>query len=372
MSTRGAIRVLIADDSAVSRRVLADLVSEAADIEVVATATSGKAAIEGAVRHGPDVVLMDVLMPGMDGLDATREIMREAPCRIILVSELVGRQADLSFRALEAGALDVMRKPSYEALRDGDARSTLLRKIRTYACVPVVRRHRRSRDRGPAPPAPTAAGRAAPAPRGAGPSASRSARSDGALVCIGASTGGPPAIRTVLEALDSETTAAVLITQHMTEGFIQGMAAWLDSHLRHLRVAVAGDGEIPQGGHVYLAPDNAHLRLVGGILRITSELPGVSYRPSIDVLFESVAQAPRACKCVAALLTGMGRDGARGLLALRGAGAHTIAQDEASSIVYGMPRAAHEIGAACEDLPLLRIGERIRRFVADESVVVAS
>ena len=360
MSGGPSIRVLIADDSAVSRRVLAGLIDNESDIEVVGSVGDGRRAVDEVVRVTPDLVLMDVLMPVMDGLAATREVMHLAPCRIILVSELVGREQDLNFRALEAGALDLMRKPSSEELREGDARTMLLRKIRTYARVPVVRRHRRGRGAAAAPGDPPMHTRTDRAPTGS------VAEPGQRLVCIGASTGGPPAIRCVLEALDGLAGVPVLIAQHMTEGFIEGMAAWLDGHLPALKVSVARDGERPLGGHVYLAPDNAHLRLVDGVLTLTSRLAGLSYRPSVDVLFESVAGSRQARGCVAALLTGMGEDGARGLLALRGAGAHTIAQDEATSTVYGMPRAAREMGAACEDLALSCIGGRIRRLVAGQ------
>jgi len=374
VSAPSTIRVLIADDSAVSRRVLADLVAGDTGIEVVASVKDGKAAVTEAARLQPDVVLMDVLMPVMDGLNATRSLMQETPCRIILVSELVGREADLNFRALEAGALDLMRKPSREEVRDGEARAVLLRKIRTYARVPVVRRHRR---KGSEPLATRASdeptGMAAQETAACAPPSSRVAvPGEDALVCIGASTGGPPAIRTVLAAMDVATGPPLLIAQHMSEGFIRGMAAWLDGQLEHLRVSVARAGETPVSGHAYLAPDDAHLQYTDGRFRVIRTLAGVSYRPSVDVLFESVARTGHARRCIAALLTGMGDDGARGLLALRTAGAHTLAQDEASSTVYGMPRAAHALGAASETLPIEEIGLRIRGLVTDTPVRAVS
>jgi two-component system chemotaxis response regulator CheB len=357
MKSTKPIRVLIADDSGVSRRVLADLVHGAEDIAVVASVADGEAAVAEAARVRPDVVLMDVLMPVMDGLSATRSLMQETPCPIILVSELVGRDADLNFRALEAGALDLMRKPSREEVAEGVARSVLLRKIRTYSKVPVVRRHRPRKQPAAKPASP------APAPAPPPPAASSSAGQARTLVCIGASTGGPPAIRALLEALDATVQPPILITQHMTEGFMRGMASWLDDQVRQLDVSVAVDGDRPCPGHVYLAPDNAHLELVNGLLRLSPELPQMSHRPSVNALFASVARSRSARDCMAILLTGMGRDGADGMLALRRAGALTVAQDEASSTVYGMPQAARQLGAASEELALDKMAGRIRKFV---------
>jgi two-component system chemotaxis response regulator CheB len=351
MSESQRVRVVVADDSAMSRKVLGDLIASSIDMELVATVKDGREAVREVKRSRPDVLLMDVLMPVVNGLDATDILMRESPLPIVLVSELVGRDAGINFKAMEVGALDVLRKPSYDELTGSVGRSRFLRKLQSYSQVPVVRRHRIGRDLDQP-------NKSRPAPRAV---ASTSPSRQLSLVCIGASTGGPPAIRRILNAVDGKLNVPLLICQHMTEGFIDGMARWLDEQTETLRVSVATDREAPCPGHAYLAPDNAHLRYEGGRLRVDDGSTTLKHRPSVDLLFASVADSAACSTTLAILLTGMGDDGAKGLLRIRNAGGETIAQDEASSIVYGMPRVASELGAAAEILALDEIGLSIKK-----------
>ncbi|MCB1742371.1 MAG: chemotaxis-specific protein-glutamate methyltransferase CheB [Gammaproteobacteria bacterium] len=354
MSARSRVRVVVADDSAISRKVLGDLVESSEEMELVASVKDGQDAVREVKNLSPDVLLMDVLMPGVDGLSATAILMRESPLPIVLVSELVGRDADINFRALEVGALDVLRKPASDELAGTAKGARFLRKIQAYSRVPVVRRH----------------GRAAPAAHDAGgdDAGSTAARSttlgepggELSMICIGASTGGPPAIRRIVAAVDGVLEVPMLICQHMTEGFMAGMSRWLNDEASNLRVSIAEDGERLVSGHVYLAPDNAHLRCEADRLRVSPGPDGARHRPCIDFMFESVADSVQCSSVIAMLLTGMGDDGANGLLRIRRAGGVTIAQDEGSSVVFGMPKVAQSLGAASQVLSLEDIARRTR------------
>lgn len=337
------VRVFLVDDSLLARASLRLLLARVPGIQVVGEAASGDEALRRVPIANPDVVLMDMVMPGMDGLETTRRLMASHPRPILIVSDLVGRDANLNFDALAAGALDLVRKPSADERDHPEWMEAFARRIRLLASVPVVTR-RSARSQVHEPSAPKQPARR-PAPR------------SGRLVVLGASTGGPIALHRLLELVGRPLGCPVLIVQHMTVGFTAGMARWLGEALR-APVELATHGTVPLAGTVYLAPDGAHLALRAGVLRLESPSAG-GHCPSVDVLFESVARSDLAEHTVAALLTGMGSDGARGLLALRHAGAWTIAQDATTSVVYGMPRAASELGAACEVLPLERIAHRI-------------
>ncbi len=333
--------------------ILGQMIASEPGMEVVGEAADGKQALNDAARVKPDVILMDVMMPVMDGLEATREMMQVQPVPIVLVSELVGRDADLNFKALEAGAIDVLRKPSAEQSGDESQKRRFLRQVRSLSQVPVVRRRAR--------PAAVASGAM---PR----NASRGSRTSpelghsiASLVCIGASTGGPPAIRQVLMSLGKDFPQPVVIVQHMTEGFIGGMVKWLEDTCPDISVKLATQNTVPEPGIAYLAPDDCHLEYRRGRLVTNSEHLDRLHRPCIDVFFESVASGTAAARATAVLLTGMGADGAQGLLKIREAGGKTIAQDEASSVVFGMPGVAAEIGAAEKVLALEHIGPHLRR-----------
>ncbi len=306
-----------------------------ASLGIAWIAGDGEEAVRMAATQTPDLILMDLLMPVMDGVEATRRIMAESPCAIVVVTMDLGRNANQVFDAMGHGAIDAVDTPT---LTDSDSKlaaGPLLRKIRN------IGRLLGGRAQGP-----HALAAAAPAP------------ATPRLVAIGASAGGPAALATLLGALPADFGAAVVAVQHVDEAFAQGMAEWLDAQCM-LPVRLARAGEVPQAGTVALAGTNDHLRLTGsGRLAYTPEPCEYLYRPSIDVFFESVVEHWRG-EAIGVLLTGMGRDGAQGLKAMRDRGFQTIAQDQATSAVYGMPKAAAALGAASEILPLPKIAPRL-------------
>lgn len=331
------VRAYLVDDSAVSRHALRRALSSDPEIEIVGEAASGEEALERIPSAAPDIVLMDVVMPGADGLETTRELMHHYPKPVIVVSD-IGTRADTSFEALRAGALEVIGKPSADQLSDEVWLRGFCRKIRMLAEIPVITRYRSYRARPDASPSP------APRP-------TRPAAGGVELVCLGASTGGPPALRTIIDSFGGPPRWSLFIVQHMSSGFTEGMVRWLAGATGR-DVRLAEDGGSIERGVIYVAPDGGHLELGTQRLKISLTPPLGGHRPAIDRLFESVAQSRLASRTVAALLTGMGADGARGLDSLRRAGAWTIAQDEASSTVYGMPKAAADLEAALEILSL--------------------
>jgi two-component system chemotaxis response regulator CheB len=334
-------KVFLVDDSAVVRLALRAMLESESRLEVVGEAGDGKEALAKIKAARPDIVLMDVMMPVLDGLETTRQLMHSRPLPIVLISDLVGRRAGLNFDALEAGAVDILRKPAAHELADPAVARRLTRKVLLLAEVPVVTRRR------PAAPEPP-------------PRAERLPASCGAVecVCVGASTGGPVALARLLEDIGPLPPWPVVIVQHIAAGFVHAMARWLQS-TTGCRVEVVERPAPARRGTVYLAPDDRHLRWGRRGLEVVESPADALHRPSVDVLFESAVASGHAAACAAVLLTGMGDDGARGLLAIRRAGGWTIAQDEASCVVYGMPSAAREIGATCEVLGLSRIGPRL-------------
>jgi two-component system, chemotaxis family, protein-glutamate methylesterase/glutaminase len=345
-----SLRVFIVDDSTLARVTLRQVLGHDASVEVVGEARSGMEALRTIPLAAPDVVLMDMIMPGMDGLQTARELMATFPRPILIVSDLLGREAELNFKALQSGALDVARKPTAVDRDSPEAVQAFVRKLRILAGVPVVTRHwQRVAHLDGAPSAPHIA-----PPVGVAQ-----------LVLIGASTGGPMALHQLLTAMDGAIRAPIVIVQHMTRGFTAGMVRWLASAM-DTPVELAVHGGEPRGGVIHVAPDDAQLSLRAGRFILEPDATPAQHCPSVDRLFESVARSPLASSTVAALLTGMGADGARGLLALREAGAWTIAQDEATSVVYGMPKAAADMGAACEVLPLGRIAPRLVQACAQD------
>lgn len=334
------LRVLVVDDSLTVRKHLCAVLAATPGFDVVAEAADGKQAIELCQAMRPDVVTIDMMMPVMSGLAATEFIMAYCPTPILVVSASVNRgELFKTYEALAAGAVEVMDKPSGD-LNDAAWEARFIAMVRLVARVRVVT-HLRGRSGALRPPM------AAPAPL-----AERSQALH--VVALGASTGGPRAIVEVLRALPAAFALPLLLVVHIGEPFGDAFADWLDGQSTH-RVRIAHEGDMIDGAGVWMAPPGKHLLLSGRQLRLGHGPERFSCRPSVDVLFESVAAS---CGSAAAgvLLTGMGQDGARGLLAMRNAGAATIAQDEASSVVYGMPREAAVLGAAQRILPLAGIG----------------
>jgi two-component system response regulator WspF len=302
---------------------------------VLWVATDGAQAVDFCIAQPPDVVLMDLIMPKFDGVEATRRIMARAPCAILVVTSSVGANAWRVYEAMAAGALDAVDTPTLADNRLVDSSQPLLAKIDQIGRLlekPAVA----------PPPRPTAI-----VPRGTAP-----------LIAIGASAGGPGALAAILGKLPADFGAAIVMVQHVDKAFAEGMAQWLDGQTE-LTVRVAVSGDTPKAGEALLAATNDHLYMTRtGSLDYTSEPASTPYRPSVDVFFHSVVEHWRG-DAIGVLLTGMGRDGAIGLKAMRAKGYRTIAQDEASSAVYGMPKAAVALDAARRILPLSSIAAEL-------------
>ncbi|MXN74051.1 chemotaxis-specific protein-glutamate methyltransferase CheB [Burkholderia sp. 4701] len=302
-----------------------------AEHRVLWVATDGAQAVEFCAAQPPDIVLMDLIMPKFDGVEATRRIMASGrPCAILIVTSSIGANAWRVYEAMGAGALDAVDTPRLGQGANGDTTQLLLAKIDQI-------------------------GRLLERPASGARPAGAAARGDGGpLVAIGASAGGPTALATILGGLPADFGASLVIVQHVDQAFADGMAQWLDGQTP-LTVRIAHEGDRPQPSVALLAATNDHLRLArDGTLGYTRDPAETPYRPSVDVFFNSVAEHWPG-DVIGVLLTGMGRDGAIGLKAMRMKGYHTIAQDQATSAVYGMPKAAATLGAARAILPLERI-----------------
>lgn len=339
------IRVLVVDDSRMHRKAITAHLQRQAGMEVVGEAADGAEGVQATLRLAPDVVLMDVRMPVLDGLQATQRIMAECPTPILLMTaaENLNQDVDLGLRALEYGALDLVTKPDFEQLQETDA--GICSRLRIFAGVPVIRHQAASLHR--------LKGQADRRTTGYFRRAKR-------MVAIVSSTGGPKALTEVLSGFPAGMKAAVVIVQHIDAAFEQGLVRWLDEHCRMDVVLGVDDDELLEG-RVYLAPQGRYSEVSERRrLRLVDDGPvgPGSHCPSGDRLLHSVSQVYGE-KAIGCVLTGIGRDGADGLLALRRAGGLTIAQDAATSVVYGMPQAAAHNGAALRILPLQRIAARI-------------
>jgi two-component system response regulator WspF len=335
------MRVAIVNDLSLAQAVLIRLIESVQGYSVAWTAKDGAEAVRRAAADVPDAILMDLLMPVMDGAEATRRIMAANPCPILVVTSSVGGNFGKVYEALGAGGLDATQTPTFGPGGGVEGGQPILNRLALLAQTKV-----KSQGISTASSAPSAI--------------ANSAAQVSTLVAIGASTGGPEAIAQVLTSMGPQLLAPVVVIQHIAADFAIGLASWLQSRTG-LPVAVAQDGTEPIAGKVYIAATNDHLVLrPDRRFAYTADPKSYPYRPSVDVFFQSLAAVwPRPG--VAALLTGMGSDGARGLARLKDLGWRTIVQDKASCVVYGMPRAAQEIGAAVEVLPLAQIGGVIVR-----------
>ncbi|MFZ5804264.1 MAG: chemotaxis-specific protein-glutamate methyltransferase CheB [Acidobacteriota bacterium] len=339
------IRVLVVEDSPTARELLLAILGEDPEISVVGVARDGLEALEMVEKTRPDVITMDIHMPNMDGFQASRRIMETRPTPIVIVSgSTTTDEVTKALRALEAGALTVLQRPPgpfdprwEELVRE------IVQTVKWMAGVKVVRRWSR-------PPQPVA-----PIP----PVVTLRPAGGVELVVIGASTGGPPVLKTILSALPPSFPFRVMVVQHLAEGFIGGFVKWLAAECA-APVQLAQDGEPVLPGHVYVAPDGRHMRYNrNGTVSLTDDPPENGLRPSVAHLFRSAREA-LGSRVVGILLTGMGSDGAQELKLLRNAGAITIAQDAASSAVHGMPGKAIELGGAQYVWPPEKIAEALK------------
>jgi two-component system chemotaxis response regulator CheB len=346
-------RVVVVDDSALVRSLLTEIINRQRDMQCVGAASDPYVAREMIRNLDPDVITLDVEMPRMDGLDFLSKLMRLRPMPVVMVSTLTERGAEVTMRALELGAIDFVAKPKI-GVADGlrQLAEDITEKIRTASQARVAR---------PVPPPPAAApsgeGAAAPAPR---PSASLGRLSTEKIIFIGASTGGTEATKEVLVNLPPDSPA-VVITQHMPPGFTRSYANRLDG-LCKIRVKEAVDGERILPGHAYIAPGGLHLSVersgANYIARVTDGEPVNRHKPSVEVLFESAARVVGQ-NAYGIMLTGMGADGAKAMRTMRDAGSYNVCQDEATCVVFGMPREAIHRGAAHEVLPLAQIAPHV-------------
>jgi len=331
------MRIGIANDLPLAVEVLRRALALRPEHEVIWIAHDGAQAVELCARKTPDLVLMDLIMPVMDGVEATRRIMTGTPCAILVVTASVGANTGRVFDAMGHGAIDAVDTPVLSPNAAQASASAFLKKIDTIAKLVGTRRF-------------------VPGPDVFGETWAITRRQR--LIAIGASAGGPAALAILLAGLPKDFPAAIVIVQHVDERFAAGMADWLNRD-SPLSVRVAQEGDRLIAGTVLLAGTNDHLRLTAeDRVGYTPEPRDYAYRPSIDVFFDSV-NAHWSGEAVGVLLTGMGRDGAKGLKALRGKGHYTIAQDQGTSAVYGMPKAAAALGAAVDILPIERIAPRL-------------
>ena len=337
------IKILLADDSSLIRHVLTDMLQETHDIKVVGGACNGLEAVGLTLTLKPDLVIMDLLMPVMDGLDAIQEIMAGIPTPVLVLSAAVDApEVDRAFNAIRRGALDVMEKPTLNtpgALEDFARR--LVEKVRLLSGIRVIRHPRRRSQ----PQAAAEIGASGPSPK---------------VLAIGASTGGPKAVMSLLKSLPADFGAAVFVVQHIADGFAKGFATWLDRECA-IRVKLAEDGAKYLPGEAVVAPDGRHMTLSEGRIKLTNDAPVNCCRPSIDVFFTSLAQDP-CDQVVSLLLTGMGKDGAQGLLRIKERGGTTMVQDEVSCAVFGMPKAAINLQAVDQVLHLDNMPEAIAKL----------
>jgi two-component system chemotaxis response regulator CheB len=348
----GPIRVLIVDDVKSARDLLEEILTTDPQFQVVGAVGDGLEAVASTLKMRPDLVTMDIRLPGIDGFQAVERILAVFPVPIVMITASMGKQEEKLFRAITAGALDVLDKQELYLWRTRpEIRNSFLRRLRTLASTRV----KRVSGYIPAEPEPiTTFRRLQPRPA-----------ESPLVVAIAASTGGPTALVKVLRGISPQVDAAFLVVQHMSRGFLEGLVRWLDNEVE-LEVRKAQEGDLLEAGVVLVAPGDHHMMVTElDSVRLNRSLPINGHRPSAELLFDSVANN-YGKRGVGVILTGMGSDGAEGLKSLRLCGGHTIAQDEQTSIIFGMPRAAIELDAAEIVLPLDEIGPQIMKWISEQ------
>jgi two-component system, chemotaxis family, protein-glutamate methylesterase/glutaminase len=350
MAPQPRVRVMVVEDSLVVRQLLVHIIASDPRLVVAAAVSSAEEALREIGRVQPDVVSMDIRLPGMDGLEATRQIMSEHPTPIVVIADSIEDSSlKISMNALRAGALTVVEKPvGLSSTNYAGIASTICTQLYIMSQVPVVRQRSF---------APWREKTTSTEPR-LDPEWSATRPS---IMGIAASTGGPPALAKVLGALPDDFPIPILLVQHMGAPFMEGFASWLNG-LMPLKVRLAQDQEIPAAGNVYVAPGDRHLLLSpAGTLKVSAEPPMGNQRPSATMLFQSIARSAGR-RGLGVILTGMGEDGAQGLVEMRQAGGYGLAEDESTAVVYGMPAAAARMGGVNVSLPLDLIAPRILRL----------
>lgn len=345
------IKILLADDSSVVRTILKDIFLAATDIAVIGEAANGREAVDKTRLLKPDLVVMDLLMPVMDGIAAIEEIMAACPVPILVLSgTLEDREVNYAFTAIKKGALDVMGKPGgFGFARTEEFDQRLIEKVRLLSRIKVITHplHRPQVDQVRK----IGVGHGVPH----------------TVLAIGASTGGPRAVMTIIRSLPADFHGAIFIVQHIAQGFARGFAKWLDSE-SSISVRVAEEGDEMRKGVALVAPNDCHMIIEKGKVKLIDAPPVNCCRPSIDVFFNSLAE-DQGGAVLGVLLTGMGRDGAQGLLRIRECSGMTIAQDEQTSVVFGMPKAAIGMDAVDHVLPLTGMPDVIIRSFTNDAAV---
>jgi two-component system chemotaxis response regulator CheB len=340
------IRVLLVDDSKIALAVLKKILSLSPEIEIAGTAENGAEALKAVLSLKPDVICSDYQMPVMDGLEFTRQVMRLCPTPILILSIAVqSSQQDNVFKLLDAGAVDILPKPCLDSgLSNPALGQALIAKIRLLSGVKVFTR------KSPA-----------SSPIQQLPATRITTRNKNTLIVIGASTGGPQALEKILSKLPKDYPFTIVCVQHISKGFLDSFVGWMNAKSK-LAVSIAKQGEVPQKGRIYFAPDNGNLIFnAKGSFEIKQENENLFF-PSVDATFFSISRQ-LAPQTIAVLLTGMGSDGAKGLKAISDAGGLTVAQDEASCTIFGMPKVAIELGAAKKILSLEAISQLLCSLV---------
>ncbi|KPU28196.1 chemotaxis protein CheY [Caloranaerobacter sp. TR13] len=341
------IKVLVVDDSAFMRKIISDILSSDEIIEVIGTAKNGKDALDKVSYLNPDVITLDIEMPVMDGIEALREIMKKFRKPVVMLSSLTSQGAEATLRALEYGAVDFITKPTnIFKVGSQEKKEEIIKKVKVAANAvllnTVIDNHIVSKNNSIA-------------------ITNKEEKMD-YIVALGTSTGGPRALQAIIPALPNEINAALVVVQHMPQGFTKSLANRLNS-MSHIVVKEGEDGELVRRGHCYIAPGGYHMTLdeVGVnkvYIRLNKEKPVSGHRPSVDVLMESVAKI-KYLKKIGVILTGMGSDGSQGIKHIKENNGFTIAQDEKSCVVYGMPKAAINIGGISKVLSLESIPNEI-------------